>query len=157
MLNSQNSKVEKLISQLETNNIAKEKIEKLLIEAYTYIHELRKMSFDKEITIEYIEKVENLFKENQFDPDDVHLPIYLKKYAICINLFWNSFSFFNGKKSRGKFNLFDSLKEKIIIKQVHYFETEFSIILRKMEDYWIASNQLYTKYEISKIRKEYIR
>ena len=157
MFNSQNNKVEKLFSQLETNIVAKEKIERLLIEAYTYIQELRKMSFDKEITIEFIEKVENFFRENLFDPVDVHLPKYLNKYAICINLFWNSYSYFKGKKSRGKFNLFDSLKEIIIIKQVHYFENEFSIILRKMEDYWIASSQLYTKYEISKIRKEYIR
>lgn len=139
------------------NNVAKEQIEVLLKEAYTGIQNLSKMSFDKALTLEYIDEVENLFIQNQFNAEELDLPKYLQKYAECLSQFWDSYSYYFAQRSRGKLNIFINLKEVDFKLKVFHTEGECIKVLRKMEDYWMAANQVYTKYEISLIRKEYIR
>lgn len=148
-----------LVKELVTpNKNVKEQIEQVLREAYIGIQELRKMSMDKNLTLEYIDKIEQVFIGNQFNTEDLHLPKYLEKYAQNLSAFWESCSYYNhAQRSRGKFYLFDSLRKNDLSMMVHYSDSEMAVILRKLEDYWIASNQVYTKYEISLIRKEYLR
>ena len=100
--------MEKLLNQLGEGRVVKEEIEGILKEAYYSIQNLRKMTFDRAITAEEIDMVEKFFVKNQFDPKDLQLPKYLQKYAKCINCFWNSTSYYNRQRSRGKFNLFES-------------------------------------------------
>lgn len=147
-----------LIKQLIIpNNEIKWQIEQKLNEAYIGIQNLRKMSFDKTLTLEYLEEIENLFLKNEFDAKQLHLPKYLQKYAERLSEFWVSYSLFNKTFRISNYNLFISYKECLLKGEYYSFESETSFILRKMEDYWMASNQVYTKYEISLIRKEYLR
>jgi hypothetical protein len=140
------------------NKEAKESIEDLLKNAYIGIQNLRKMSMDKTLTMEYIEEIESLFIKNQFNADDLHKPKYLQKYAKCLSSYWDCYEYYNRTQySCGKFNLFTSLKEVDLVLRGFHSEGECTKVLRKMEDYWMASNQVYTKYEISLIRKEYLR
>lgn len=136
------------------NNKAKEKIENLLERAYIGIQNLKKMSLDKNLTIEYIEEIEGLFIENQFSPDNLVLPKYLKKYAILLSNFWESYVYYNRRISRGKFHLFNSLKENDFKLKKSYSDEECTEVIRKMENYWIASNQIYTQYQIYSIRNK---
>ena len=140
------------------NKNVKEQIDQFLREAYIGIQDLRKMSMNKTLTLEYIDKIEQLFIKNQFNTEGLHLPKYLEKYAQNLIAFWESYSYINHTQlSRGKFHLFESLRKNDLTMMVHYSESEMAIILSRLEDYWIASNQVYTKYEISLIRKEYLR
>lgn len=140
------------------NNTIKGQIDQLLKKGYIEIQNLRKMSMDKTLTLEYILEVEQLFIQNQFSTTDLNLPKYLKKYAQCLSAYWDSYSYYNKtQRSRGKFHLFDSLRQNDLVKNIHYSESEMALIQKKLENYWIASNQIYTKYEISLIKKEYIR
>jgi hypothetical protein len=139
------------------NKKVKEQIEDLLKSAYVGIQNLRKMSMDKTLILEYIEEIEQLFIQNQFNAEELHLPKYLQKYAQCLSQFWEGYSYYKTQRSRGKFNLFTSLKEEDLALKVFHTEGECTKVLRKMEDYWMASNQVYTKYEISLIRKDYLR
>lgn len=139
------------------NNETKEKIESLLKRAYIGIHNLKKMSLDKELTLQNIEEVECLFIENQFNSDDLSLPKHLKKYAVLLSNFWESYAYYNRRISRGKFHLFTSLKEKDFKLKKSFSDVECAEVIRKMENYWIASNQVYTQYQIYLIRKKYIR
>ncbi|MFH7015147.1 hypothetical protein [Flavobacterium sp. FlaQc-47] len=137
---------------------SEQKIENLLKDAYIGIQDLRRMSLNRNLTLEYIEKVERLFEENQFNSEELYLPRYLQKYAQCLSSFWDSYSYYNGwQQSKGEFHLFKSLKEYDLVLNVHHSESDCANILRKMEDYWIASNQVYTKYQIDLINKKYIR
>jgi hypothetical protein len=139
------------------NKEVKEQVESILKEAYLGIQELRKMSLDKTLTLEYIEEVEKLFLDNQFDAESLKLPKYLQKYAQCLSSFWNSYIYYKGMRSKGIFNLFTSLKEEDLALKVFHSEGECTKVLRKMEDYWMASNQIYTMYLISLIKKDYLR
>jgi hypothetical protein len=139
------------------NKETKEQIEELLKCAYVGIQNLRKMSMDKTLTLEYIEEIEELFIKNQFNVEELHFPKYLHNYAERLSDFWQSYTYYRGMRSKGKFNLFTSLKEEDLALKVFHTEGECTKVLRKIEDYWIASNQVYTKYEISLIRKVYIR
>jgi hypothetical protein len=142
------------------NKDAKESIEELLKNAYIGIQNLRKMSMDKTLTMDYIEEVESLFIKNQFNAEELHSPKYLQKYAKCLSQFWNSYLFnYNnwGIRHNEKYNLFDDLKKYDILMDIHYSAKNLSKIICRMEDFWMASNQVYTKYEISLIRKEYLR
>jgi hypothetical protein len=150
--------VELIKELLRPNKNVKEQIEQLLKEAYIGIQELHKMSMDKSLTLDFITSIEQLFIKNQFNIEELHLPKYLKNYAQNLNAFWTSCSYYNHTQhSRGEFYLFESLKKNDLPMMKHYSESEMIFVLRKLEDYWIASNQVYTKYEISLIRKEYIR
>lgn len=148
-----------LVEQLIVpNKNVKEQIEQLLKEAYIGIQVLREMSMDKTLTSDYIDKIEKLFMNNQFNPSLLGLPKYLEKYANNLSSFWESCSYYNHtQRSRDKFYLFESLRRNDLPQMIHYSESEMSIILRKLEEHWISSNQIYTKYEISLIRKEYLR
>ena len=138
------------------NNAMKEQVEELLRKAYMRIHDLRKMCLDKNLTIEYIKETEEVCIENQFNPADLDLPKYLEKYAKILSDFWESYNYYKYSRiSRGKFNLFTSLKEEDFKLKKSYSDTECAKVLRKMEDYWVASNQVYTQYQISLIRKIY--
>jgi hypothetical protein len=123
----------------------KMQIEKLLMEAYVGVQNLRKMSFEKSHSLEYIESIEHLFKQNEFNIEEYVLPKYLKKYAACLSKFWHSYTYYRGMISKGKFNLFVSLKEVDFAQNVFHTEDECVKVLRKLEDYWIASNQVYMK------------
>lgn len=148
-----------LIKQLIIpNKNVKEQIDQLLKEAYIGIQDLRKMALDKNLSLEYIESIESFFLENTFKPEELALPKYLQKFAECLSSFWESYSYYNHtQRSRGKFNLFISLKENDLKMNIHSSESECAEILRNMEEYWIASNQVYTKYEISLIKRVYLR
>ena len=138
------------------NNAMKEQVEELLRKAYMRMHDLRKMCLDKNLTIEYIKETEEFFIENQFNPADLDLPKYLEKYAKILSDFWESYNYYKYSRiSRGKFNLFTSLKEEDFKLKKSYSDTECAKVLRKMEDYWVASNQVYPQYQISLIRKIY--
>ena len=138
------------------NNAMKEQVEELLRKAYMRMHDLRKMCLDKNLTIEYIKETEEFFIENQFNPADLDLPKYLEKYAKILSDFCESYNYYKYSRiSRGKFNLFTSLKEEDFKLKKSYSDTECAKVLRKMEDYWVASNQVYTQYQISLIRKIY--
>ena len=136
------------------NKTIKEQIEALSRKAYMRMYDLRKMSLEKNLTIEYIKETEDFFIENKFNPNDLDLPKYLEKYAKILSDFWESYNYYKYSRiSRGKFNLFTSLKEEDFKFKKSYSDTECAKVLRKMEDYWIASNQVYTQYQISLIRK----
>lgn len=139
------------------NEEVKKQIEQSLMQAYVGIQNLRKMSFDKSLTLEYIESIEHMFLQNEFSVNEHDLPKYLKKYAECLSKFWESYTYYNGMRSKGKFHLFASLKEVDLARGVFHTEGECAKVLRKLEDYWMASNQVYTKYEISLIKKDYLR
>lgn len=151
--------MKQLLENINSREV-KQDIEILLEKAYIGICELRKQSLNKSLTIESIEEIEKLFIENLFNTDELNLPKYLQKYAQNLSLFWESYTFnYNnwGIRSQDKFNLFKSLKENDLVLNVHYSEKDCALILRRLENYWIASNQVYTKYEIDLINKNYIR
>ncbi|QZK89057.1 hypothetical protein K5V07_00540 [Flavobacterium sp. CHNK8] len=150
--------IELILNLSNANQETKAQIEELLINAYIAVQNLRKMTLAKSLTITYIEEVEQLFMQNQFITSELQLPKYLQRYSECLSNFWGSYSYNKSTQlSRGKFNLFDSLKEYDFPMKVHHSEVEISKILRKMEDYWIASNQVYTKYQVSLIKEKYLR
>ncbi|GAA3524282.1 hypothetical protein GCM10022393_43540 [Aquimarina addita] len=148
-----------IFNQLENdpNSNLKEVIEDELKEAYVGICELRKKSLNNTLTIEYINEIENIFLINKDKFSELEVKNkYLIKYASCIENFWNSYSYYNKQRSRGKFDLFKSLRERDLeIKG--YSDSECAKILRSMEDYWVSSNQIYTKHVIVLINKTYLR
>lgn len=140
------------------DEVIKNQIEQLLLQAFIGIQNLRKMSLDKNLSLEYIESIEQLFFQNQFNVDECNLPKYLKKYAECLSKFWESYTYYESThRSKGRFNLFTSLKENDLKMLVHHSEIDCAKILRGLEDFWIASNQIYTKHKISIIKNEYLR
>jgi len=147
---------------LENINLkeTKQNIEILLEKAYVGICDLRKQSLNRSLTIESIEEIEKLFIENLFSTDELNLPKYLQKYAQNLSLFWECYTYkYNnwGIIPKDKFNLFESLKENDLVLNIHYSEKDCAMILRRLENYWIASNQIYTKYQIDLINKQYVR
>lgn len=153
--------MKELLKQLESTNSKhkKDEIETLLNRAYISICDLRKHTLEKTLTLEYIEKIELFFHTNKLNIDELNIENrYFLKYASCLDKFWDSYNYYGeGHRSKGKFDLFKSLKEYDLVLNVHHSESDCANILRKMEDHWMASNQVYTKYQINLINKKYIR
>lgn len=147
-----------LIEQLINSplDVIKENIEFEIEKGYIGISELRKRSLKRNLTIEYIKEIEELFMSNKIIVEDLTITNkYLKKYIQCLSDFWDSYSYFNKQLSRGKFNLFDNLKQDVLTKG--YSDDECAKMLKRLEDCWISSNQIYTKYRINQINYSYLR
>ena len=146
---------------LENINLkeTKQNIEILLEKAYVGICDLRKQTLAKTLTLESIEEIEFFFQNNELNIETLNFENrYFLKYAKCLSLFWESYTYYgDGQRSKGKFDLFKSLKENDLVLNIHHSESDCANVLRKMENYWMASNQIYTKYKIDLINKEYVR
>lgn len=153
--------MKELLKQLERANSTDKKIEIeiLLSKAYTSICDLRKQTLTKTLTLESIEEIEFFFQNNQLNIETLNFENrYFLKYAKCLSFFWESYTYYGeGQRSKGKFDLFKSLKENDLVLNIHHSESACANVLRKMENYWMASNQIYTKYQIDLINKEYVR
>ena len=126
--------------------------------AYVGLSEIRKRSLDSTLDHQFIEQVESLFNLELENVKNIDVSDkYLKKYYGALLAFWEAPVYFRGNQlSRGKFNLFQSLKENDVNSK-GFSDQECAFVLQKLETYWIASNQLYTKYLINFINKGYKR
>lgn len=153
--------MEELLEQLERINSKnkKDEVEALLSQSYISICNLRKQTLEKTLTLESIKETEFFFHSNELNINDLNFEDrYFLKYAKCLSLFWESYTYYGGgQRSKGKFDLFKSLKENDLVLNIHHSESDCAIILRKMEDYWMAANQVYTKYQIDLINKKYMK
>lgn len=115
---------------------------------YSEIYELRRMSLKKELTLLYIEGVEEFFLIRK----KYIQGFVFSKYNSCFKFllaFWSSTDYFAGTMiSRGKKNIFLVLKNECISESS--FET--SIVLRKMESSWLSFSQCYRRQYIRDIR-----
>ena len=93
---------------------------------------------DKKTKIYYRIDTSFHYKVKYFETRTLHIPFIL----------WVNFRIFPNERHRDKMDL---LKEEDFKFKKSYSDTECAKVLRKMEDYWIASNQVYTQYQISLI------
>lgn len=153
--------MKELLKQLESTNSkdGKDEVENLLRRAYISICDLRKQSLAKTLTLESIEEIEQFFHYNKLNNEELNFENrYFFKYASCLCKFWDSYTYYGqGHRSKGKFDLFKSLKEHDLVLNIHHTESDCANVLRNMEDQWMASNQVYTKYQIDLINKKYKR
>ena len=157
---SKNMNTTQLVEQMQrTADIdeLKSSIENLLSEGYTMLVILRNDLLGKKLTIDRVKEIELFFESNKLMSIENILPDkYLTKYLECLAKFWDSYIYHRGtQRSKGKFNLFLSMQTEDLLKTRALFDDECAKVLRTMEDYWVASNQVYTKYKINQIIKTY--
>lgn len=106
-----------------------------------------------ETTIENLNEVKIFFLNNQILIDDLRINNkYLEKYVNLVHKFWNSYSFYTGNiVTVSKFNLFDEIEKELFSTnpKFGYILQHSAVMRRSLEEAWIASNQVLTKYEIS--------
>ncbi len=137
----------------------KRSIENLLFKAYTMFVVLREDLLRKELTIDKVKEIEVFFEINKLMPiENISTDKYLTKYLECLTKFWTSYIYYRGNHiSKGKFNLFLSLQTEDLVKNRGWLDDECAKVMKQMEDYWVASNQVYTKYKVNQINKTYLK
>jgi hypothetical protein len=137
----------------------KRSIENLLSEGYTMLVILRDDLLGKKLTIDRVKEIELFFESNKLmSVENILSDKYLSKYLECLAKFWDSYIYYRGtQRSKGKFNLFLSMQTEDLVKARAWFDDECARVMRQMEDCWVASNQVYTKYKVNQINKTYLR
>lgn len=135
---------------------SKLQIEEILIQAYKMVWELRQLSMKGELTESIVNATESFFTSNEVNLNVLHIQNpYLYKYAKQISLFFQAYESYLGRmRSKGKFNLFNSLRDNDL-RFKGYSDVECAKILRLMEAHWIASNQVFTNYQVQEVRRSF--
>jgi hypothetical protein len=144
------------ISLFDEEKKQTEKIVLLFEKGYVYISVLQDKSLDKSLTTDFVNEAEQFFIANQVELEKLDVSNqFLKKYCRSVQKFWSSFEFYNyAKPNQGKFNLFDKLKENLQKPKGQNLVDEMNEILKNLESLWVSSNQIFTKYIISSLRKK---
>lgn len=116
---------------------------------YSEIYKLRRMSFKKELTLLYIEGVEEFFYQQIKSLNKLDCPLCVKPFSN----FWLSYEFYTkGVTSSRKVHVFDVLKECDLKYNVFYIEDLLPYVLKKMESSWLSFSQCYRQQYIRDIR-----
>lgn len=150
-----------LINEIETDfsdNI-KNIIDEHLINAYNSICVLRSKLLEKKLEKEFFDEVKLKFISNSFDPNTLVLQSkYTLKYAVCISRFWRCYSYKKGNFiSKGEYNLFEKMENDDLIVHRALYDDELALMLRRLEEMFVSSNQIYALIRLNNIKANYKR
>ena len=135
--------------------IAKNSIDDRMAEAFANVSRMRTNLLNRRLEKEEVTAVESFFLVNHIESDKAIISNkYLSKYIDRITEFWSAYSYYRGSQmSKGKFNLFESMKSESIQQNRAWYDDECAKFLNRLEESWIASSQVFTKYRIDHLRK----
>lgn len=133
----------------------KNDIDDRMAKAFANVSRMRTNLLSRKLEKEEVVMVESFFHDNSIESDKIITSNkYLSKYIDQVTEFWNAYSYYRGSQiSKGKFDLFESMKSENIQQNRGWYDDECARFLNRLEESWIASSQIFTKYRINSIRK----
>ncbi|RBL91248.1 hypothetical protein [Chitinophaga flava] len=130
--------------------------ETLMRTCYTDVLLLKEMSLQEELSLDFIQQVEDRFLRNDFRKIKEYSfsNRYLQKYCLKVISFFDSYEYYPGSLlSMGKDNLFVILKEGYQNnKRRGYLADVCARVGRNMEEAWMAASQVYAKTEMELLK-----
>lgn len=133
----------------------KNSIDDRMAEAFANVSKMRANLLSRKLEKDEVVTIESFFHDNRVESNKiVTANKYLSKYIDQVAEFWNAYSYYRGSQmSKGKFDLFESMKSESIQQNRAWYDDECAKFLNRLEESWIASSQIFTKYRINHIRK----